>query len=163
LVGKRTAGNAERGCLIMQPYTKNKQPNSNSDLEVQAGWECRRLKFSVTYNDESLPENTDPDYLIAYVDISSVDLVSGIKAVEEVTFDKAPSRARRIVRDGDTIISTVRTYLKAITPIKNPPENMIVSTGFAVIRPHQTINERFLGYVLQVLILLVQLLPILPE
>jgi type I restriction enzyme S subunit len=43
----------------------------------------------------------------------------------------------------------VRTYLKAIAPIESPPDNMIVSTGFAVIRPLESVNSRFLGYVLQ--------------
>lgn len=113
------------------------------------GWEVRRLKFAATCNDESLSEATDPDYAIAYVDISSVDLVNGITTVEPLSFEEAPSRARRIVRDGDTVISTVRTYLKAIAAIKDPPDNMIVSTGFAVVRPLEFIDSGFLGYALQ--------------
>lgn len=116
---------------------------------IPSGWEARRLKFAATYNDEALPENTDPDYEMAYVDISSVDLVAGITAVETHSFEEAPSRARRIVRDGDTIVSTVRTYLKAIAAIDSPPENMIVSTGFAVIRPLEFVDSSFLGYALQ--------------
>lgn len=113
------------------------------------GWEVRRLKFAATCNDETLPENTDPDYVIAYVDISSVDLVNGITTVESLPFEEAPSRARRIVRDGDTIVSTVRTYLKAIAAVEEPPDNMIVSTGFAVVRPLDFIDSRFLGYAIQ--------------
>ncbi len=113
------------------------------------GWEIRRLKFAVTCNDETLSEATDPDYELAYVDISSVDLVNGITTVETFPFDEAPSRARRIVKDGDTIISTVRTYLKAIAAIEEPPDNMIVSTGFAVVRPLGFIDSGFLGYALQ--------------
>jgi four helix bundle protein len=31
----------------------------------------------------------------------------------------------------------LRTYLRAIAPIRNPPENLIVSTGFAVVRPRK--------------------------
>lgn len=112
-------------------------------------WECRRLKFIASCNDEFLPETTDPDYEIVYVDISSVDLVKGITATENHVFEEAPSRARRIVRRGDTIVSTVRTYLKAIATIKSPPANMIVSTGFAVLRPLPFIDSRFLGYALQ--------------
>lgn len=127
-------------------YTATRWPEVGS---IPTGWEARRLKFAVTCNDEALPETTDPDYEIAYVDISSVDLVNGITAVETHSFDEAPSRARRIVRDGDTIVSTVRTYLKAIAPIESPPGNMIVSTGFAVIRPLESVNSRFLGYALQ--------------
>lgn len=132
--------------LAYPKYTKTRWTEVGS---IPFGWEARRLKFAATCNDEALPETTDPDYEIAYVDISSVDLVNGITAVETHSFDEAPSRARRIVRDGDTIVSTVRTYLKAIAPIESPPDNMIVSTGFAVIRPLESVNSRFLGYALQ--------------
>jgi type I restriction enzyme, S subunit len=116
---------------------------------IPKGWDARRLKFAATCNDEALPETTDPDWEMSYVDISSVDLFRGITGVETVTFENAPSRARRIVRPGDSIISTVRTYLKAIAHIEKPLENMIVSTGFAVVRPSPMLNSRFLGYALQ--------------
>jgi type I restriction enzyme S subunit len=94
-----------------------------------------RLKFAATINDEALPENVDPDFQIAYIDIGSVDSSGTIHEIVDYRFETAPSRARRIVRDGDVIISTVRTYLQAIAPIISPPENLIVSTGFAVVRP----------------------------
>lgn len=131
------------------PYPEYHATRWPEVASIPTGWEARRLKFVATCNDETLPETTAPDLEIAYVDISSVDLVNGITAVETLTFDDAPSRARRIVRDGDTIISTVRTYLKAIAQIEKPPENMIVSTGFAVVRPLEFIDSRFLGYALQ--------------
>lgn len=117
--------------------------------QIPTAWINQRLKFKATYNDEVLPENMPPDTEIHYVDISSVDLISGITKVDGLTFEKAPSRARRIVRDGDTIVSTVRTYLKAIASIVEPPENMIVSTGFAVIRPTEKISKSYLSYCLQ--------------
>ena len=113
------------------------------------GWIEKRLKFVATYNDESLPETTDPDYAIEYVDISSVNLIEGIVCTEDLVFEKAPSRARRLVQHGDTIVSTVRTYLKAIAPIYSPPSNLVVSTGFAVIRPANEIDSRYMAYVLQ--------------
>lgn len=112
-------------------------------------WQARRLKFVATCNDEALPETTDAEFEMEYVDISSVNLVEGITSTETVNFEKAPSRARRIVKHGDTIVSTVRTYLKAIASIESPPENMVVSTGFAVIRPRKEIDSGFLGYALQ--------------
>ena len=69
----------------------------------------------------------------------------GIIGKETLTFHTAPSRARRIVRHGDVVISTVRTYLRAITPIIEPEANLIVSTGFAVIRP-RLIDTSFASY-----------------
>lgn len=116
---------------------------------IPNGWRVRRLKFAATCNDDALPETTDPEFEMDYVDISSVNLIDGITNSESLTFDKAPSRARRVVKDGDTIVSTVRTYLKAIAAIELPPANMIVSTGFAVIRPLEFVDSKFLGYALQ--------------
>ena len=117
--------------------------------DVPEHWEVKRLKSIASCNDLSLDENTDPDHEIAYVDISSVSLIEGVKNIEYMSFENAPSRARRCVKNGDVIVSTVRTYLKAITQIKNPPENMIVSTGFAVIRVFNNLIPDFLGYLIQ--------------
>ncbi|MEN6427286.1 MAG: restriction endonuclease subunit S [Phycisphaerales bacterium] len=94
-----------------------------------------RLKYIATINDEALGEDTAPDCEIQYVDISNVDSSGGIGEIVSYRFEDAPSRARRRVRDGDVIISTVRTYLQAIAQIRQPPENLIASTGFAVVRP----------------------------
>ncbi|EMQ2084063.1 Type I restriction enzyme EcoKI specificity protein [Yersinia enterocolitica] len=54
-----------------------------------------------------------------------------------------------MVQDGDVIISTVRTYLEAIAPIIAPPVNMVVSTGFAVIRPLPNLDKGFAAYCLR--------------
>jgi len=117
--------------------------------EVPSHWNSKLLKFLCTHNDEVINETTDPDYEIEYVDIGSVSAAEGISGTERLRFGKSPSRARRIVRDGDVIVSTVRTYLEAITPITNPPENMVVSTGFAVIRPNGQLYNGFAAYCLR--------------
>ena len=114
---------------------------------IPAHWEVRRLKYLATVNDEALPETTDPDMEITYVDIGNVDSVGGITGTEDLVFEDAPSRARRIVRQGDVIISTVRTYLKAIARIEPTDANLIVSTGFAVIRPRK-LDDGFVAYAL---------------
>jgi len=145
--------NEKRLALITQAVTKGLNPDAPMKTsgvdwlgDVPVHWSVRRLKFAASYNDESLSETTEPDYELVYVDISSVDQVKGITNYEPLTFEKSPSRARRIVRDGDTIVSTVRTYLKAVAPIRNPADNTIVSTGFAVIRPNAELNPEFLSY-----------------
>ena len=112
------------------------------------GWVTKRLKYISTINDETLPETTDPDYEMLYVDIGSVDATEGIQKKEPMIFETAPSRARRVVQDGDTIVSTVRTYLRAVAPIRNSEQNLIVATGFAVIRP-KGIDPHYLAYSLR--------------
>ncbi|ALM82341.1 restriction endonuclease subunit S [Bordetella sp. N] len=109
----------------------------------------RRLKFAATINDEALSESTDSDFELAYIDIGNVDSQGRVHDVVNYRFEDAPSRARRIVRDGDVIISTVRTYLQAIAPVDNPPDNLIVSTGFAVVRPSNLLDQRFCKYALR--------------
>jgi type I restriction enzyme S subunit len=109
----------------------------------------KRLKYVASLNDEVLTEGTKPDHEILYVDISRVDSTAGIIQRESLVFEKAPSRARRLVRDGDVIVSTVRTYLRAIAPIAHPEPNLVVSTGFAVVRPGLDIDSGFLAYALR--------------
>ena len=110
---------------------------------------AQRLKYVATINDEALSESTDADFELAYIDIGNVDSQGRVHDIINYRFEDAPSRARRIVRDGDVIISTVRTYLQAIAPVENPPDNLIVSTGFAVVRPSHLLDHRFCKYALR--------------
>jgi len=118
--------------------------------QVPVHWYIKPLKYVATYNDEVLPEGTPNDYSIKYVEISDVDEQLGITKWTEYPFASAPSRARRILKDGDVLISTVRTYLRAIAPVTEPPDGLVGSTGFAVIRPVPGIYySALLGYVIR--------------
>ena len=103
--------------------------------DVPDHWEIKKLKYLASTNDEVMSENEDPLREVLYVDIGSISPSKGMTTTEEMVFEDAPTRARRLVQDGDTIISTVRTYLRAVAPVQDPPPEMVVSTGFAVIRP----------------------------
>jgi type I restriction enzyme S subunit len=109
-------------------------------------WEWKPLKYCIHINSEVLPENTSGHYEFRYIDISCVTSTGYISSPETLTFDTAPSRARRVVRKGDTIVSTVRTYLKAIAFIENDATDLICSTGFAVLRPRVFVLPKFLFY-----------------
>ena len=143
---------AYRQSIISEAVTKCLNPDvpmKDSGIEwierIPSHWCEKKLKYFTSCNDEVLPENTPKGQIIRYVEISDVDNVSGIKRVTDYSFQEAPSRARRITRKDDVIISTVRTYLKAITHITQ--DGLIVSTGFAVIRPKR-VNPSFLSYLL---------------
>ena len=129
------------GFRTYEPYPSYKDSCVEWLGQIPAHWEVKRLKHLATINDEALPESTDPSLELAYVDISSVDAVKGITQTENITYENAPSRARRIVQRGDVIISTVRTYLRAIAPIERPEPNLVVSTGFAIIRPKDLLSS----------------------
>ena len=130
------------------PYPRYRDSDVEWLGEVPEHWEMKRLKLAASTNDDTLSEGEDPLRTIAYVDIGSVDSTIGITQVAEMVFEDAPSRARRLVRDGDTIVSTVRTYLRAIAPVSAPPPEMVVSTGFAVIRP-RAIEPGFASWALR--------------
>lgn len=103
------------------------------------------LKAVVSINDDKLAEDTPPDHLIRYVDISAV--VEGCVAgpVLELPFEDAPSRARRLAMTGDVVVSTVRTYLRAITPVEPGYSDCVWSTGFAILRSRD-IEPAYLRY-----------------
>lgn len=106
-------------------------------------WRAARLKNVATLNPETLPENTDPETEFGYVDISSVTSDGRVLLPEEpIAFATAPSRARRIVRAGDILVSTVRTYLRAIARV--PENGLVASTGFAAVRPTGLVDGGFL-------------------
>lgn len=105
--------------------------------DVPKHWKILRLKNVASVITDTLSEKTNPDFEFDYVDISSVTQEQGIIKTERFKFSNAPSRARRKVQAGDIIISTVRTYLRAIAVISKENENIIASTGFAVVRSKQ--------------------------
>ncbi|MFC5631762.1 MULTISPECIES: restriction endonuclease subunit S [Streptococcus] len=113
---------------------------------VPEGWGIIPLKYCVSLDDNKVSqEEIDADLFIKYVEIGAVDSINGISNYQEMGLLSSPSRARKRVKEGDTIVSTVRTYLKAITTIEDD-ENVVVSTGFAVLRPNDKILPEFLGY-----------------
>lgn len=130
----------------LNPNVKMKDSGIEWIGEVPEHWEVKRLKNVVECNAKSFGENTPKDSIIKYVEISDVDHVHGINNIQSLMFGEAPSRARRITQKGDIIISTVRTYLKAIAKIED--DDIIVSTGFAVLHPTKCNGEYLAYYIL---------------
>lgn len=146
----------QRTSLINHYVTKGLDPNvemKNSGVdwvgEIPKHWEFTKLKYLVSYNQETLSEVTDPNYEFHYIEIGDVDYIEGIKINEKISFSRSPSRARRIVKPDDVVISTVRTYLRSIGVI--PDLNDIVcSTGFCVLRDNTgLLDQNFLSYVVK--------------
>ena len=84
-----------------------------------------------------------------YLDIAAIDnQTNTISFATPYTGENAPSRARQIVKVGDILFSTVRTYLKNIALITDAQyNNQIASTGFCVIRPNpQMTLPKFIFY-----------------
>ena len=117
---------------------------------IPAHWQVLPLKYTITYNDDKLTDQTDENFEFDYVDIGSVTYGKGIETFQHMKFSDAPSRARRIVKPKDVIMSTVRTYLKATAEIEEHNNPIIVSTGFMVMRARNGVMlPDFLGYIAQ--------------
>lgn len=108
-------------------------------------WVETRLGDVVSVNPEKTPK-WPVDHEIQYVDIASVSFGSGINfnEVKRVPFGDAPGRARRILRTGDVIVSTVRPNLRAFAQIPSELDGQVASTGFAVLRASEAIEPGFI-------------------
>lgn len=71
---------------------------------------------------------------LRYLDISSVS-IDHYEWPARISWEEAPSRARRMARRGDTIWSTVRPNRKSRAMILDDDPELVVSTGFAVLSP----------------------------
>jgi type I restriction enzyme S subunit len=120
---------------------------------IPEGWEVVNLGDIADINRASIRKNEAPEH-INYVTISSVS-PGRIEKVEPMAFEGAPGRARRIVKHGAIIWSTVRPNRRSYCLILDPVPNMIVSTGFAVITArtvpytylyHALTTDEFVGY-----------------
>ena len=69
-----------------QPYPTYKPSGIEWLGDAPAHWEVRRLMYLATVNDEALPETTDPDMEMTYVDIGNVDSIAGITGTENLVF-----------------------------------------------------------------------------
>jgi len=139
----------EHRSRALKPYPARKDSGVDCLGEVPAHWQVRRLKDWLGVNELVLPEGTDPEYTFDYVDIGSIETGRLAVAPERIRFGNAPSRARRVVRSGDTIVSTVRTYLKAVWHAEHPGADLIASTGFAVLTPRRGTFPKFVSYLCQ--------------
>jgi type I restriction enzyme, S subunit len=100
---------------------------------IPLGWSVTRVDALAAINAVLLNARNHPDR-IAYVDISSVG-TRNITEIADLAFDEAPTRARRVVQSGDTLVSTVRPERRSLAFVHDALPGMTASTGFAVVTP----------------------------
>lgn len=108
-------------------------------------WRRLPLDECATINDEQKSPNERWPF-VHYLDTGSITegQIDGLQLLVPGV-DKIPSRARRKCRDGDIVYSTVRPNQRHYGIIKQPVENLLASTGFAVVRANEEIADP--GYV----------------
>lgn len=109
-------------------------------FHLPSSWEWAQLEDVGRDWGQKAPSNE-----ISYIDVASVDNLRGATTQPSIlSADEAPSRARKIVREGTLIYSTIRPYLQNIAVIESDIEpEPIASTAFAVLHPLAGMPARF--------------------
>lgn len=142
---------AEKNKLIKEGKIKRQEPlppikPDEIPYEIPKGWEWVRIK-DITYD----WGQKKPDKKFLYIDVGSIDnkkgaISSNFQILE--SYD-APSRARKIVKMGTVIYSTVRPYLLNIAIVSEEYKfETIASTAFAIMHPYNKVCNKFIYYYL---------------
>jgi type I restriction enzyme, S subunit len=102
-------------------------------LKPKKGWIWKKLVEIGNIDSDNLDSKTPSDYSFKYISLEDVDF-GVLRSFSEIVFKKAPSRARRRIRENDILISTVRPNLKSHLLFKNKDLDWVCSTGFSVLR-----------------------------
>ena len=111
-------------------------------FEIPESWKWVRLNSIVCNHGQKKP---DKDF--CYIDIGSIDNIHQKLNDNEtiVKSENAPSRARKIVKTGDILYSTVRPYLHNMCIVDREfSKQLIASTGFAVMSTYNNVHNKFL-------------------
>lgn len=100
---------------------------------IPKGWRVGTLADLCELNAAKWTDKKHPQ-TVRYIDLSGVSC-NRIETITEYAFDEAPSRARMHLREGDTIVGTVRPGNRAFAYIHVPDASLTGSTGFAVLSP----------------------------
>ena len=110
---------------------------------IPQDWDVVELGKVCDIDTENLTSNTDSDYEFDYISLEQIDN-GHLLNTEKYKFKDAPSRARRVVRKNDVLISTVRPNLMSHYYVKNEVRDLICSTGFSVVRGTNKLNMPYL-------------------
>lgn len=103
---------------------------------IPKGWRAGRLSELCKINPESWTTSSHPEK-IKYIDLSGLKKNVLISA-EDYAYQDAPSRARRVLRRGDTLFGTVRPGNLSYGYIGSDEPGLTGSTGFALLRPTES-------------------------
>ena len=112
-----------------------------SKKQMPDSWQVVRLGDVAEINQSNW--NPGQGSTILYLDLTSVIEPGILAPPKKLAAKEAPSRARRQVRPGDILVSTVRPNLRGFARVPEAPRNLVASTGFAVVSPRRIVNGSF--------------------
>jgi len=129
---------------VLLPIKETEKP-----FEIPNSWKWIRLGALIRYTENlDIQKKIPPNEIINYIDIDSIDNKAfKIISAKQKTIYELSSRARRILKRGYIIYSTVRPYLCNIAIVDEEKTNYIGSTGFNVFKPI-LVNVHYLFYFL---------------
>lgn len=123
--------------------SKAKTQSQTPHLQRFSGeWKMKRLQDISDINSQNFSSSTDPNYKFNYISLEQVDSGRLLGYSEEV-FRTAPSRAQRVLKNGDVLMSTVRPNLMAHLFFHEQIPNAVCSTGFAVLRVKHDLSDPY--------------------
>lgn len=109
---------------------------SKTGFILPYNWQLKRIGDIADVNARTIKKDNEPQN-IHYIDISSVS-TGRLETPKLMEYSSAPSRAKRILKEFDIIISTVRPNLRQYVLLQDIGKNWVASTGFCVISPHES-------------------------
>lgn len=100
---------------------------------IPEDWDVKKLGEVVDIDADNLSAGTSVNYAFNYISLEDVD-EGLLRSYSSQIFGSAPSRARRRLRYGDVLVSTVRPNLKSHLLFGQRQGEWICSTGFSVVR-----------------------------
>lgn len=111
---------------------------------MNSEFERHTLSKLVHIDQKSLGKKTPEDFTFSYISLSDVSSGNISKTLEKHSFKSAPSRARRVLQNGDIIMATVRPNLQGFAKITEEFSHCVASTGFAVLSPKDNVSGEFI-------------------
>ncbi|MDP2909035.1 MAG: restriction endonuclease subunit S [Nanoarchaeota archaeon] len=83
-----------------------------------------------------------PDKIFSYVELADIDAAIGlIRRKSKIRGEEAPSRARRLLKKNDVIVSSVEGSLAKVALVDDEHDACLASTGFFQFRPTKILPE----------------------
>lgn len=120
---------------------------TDAEIDLPAGWTKVALGDVASEPNQHIPAT---DETFSYIDIGSIDRTAKlIREPQRMLGKDAPSRARKKVAAGDTLVSMTRPNLNAVALVPAALDGQIASTGFDVLRPAHGVDPRWLAYLVR--------------
>ncbi|MCL4360348.1 hypothetical protein M1555_03795 [Patescibacteria group bacterium] len=120
-------------------YFQPKYEVLESELKKRGAKTLKKTIFDVPAN---FKPGEKPDETFKYVELANINASIGVvDGYEEVSGKEAPGRAKRLLKAGDVIVSSVEGSLEKVALIDEEQDGYIASTGFFQFRSDEVLPE----------------------